>query len=103
MKTTVGALLVAAALLVGGAASANAALWGKCQSCHGANGKGNPGMVKGLGVAAEALDVTKAGTKGKADAALIGIVTNGQGKMPAYKGKMSDADIAAVVKYMKSL
>ncbi len=103
MKTKLSALLLVAALVSAGTAHATAALWGKCASCHGANGKGNPGMVKGLGVSAEALDMTKASTKGKSDAALITITTNGQGKMPGYKGKMSDADIAAVVKYLKTL
>jgi len=37
------------------------------------------------------------------DADLTGLVTNGEGKMPAYKGKLSDDQISAVVKYVKTL
>ena len=29
--------------------------------------------------------------------------TNGKGKMPAYKGKLSDDEISAVAKYVKTL
>ena len=37
------------------------------------------------------------------DADLTALVTNGKGKMPAYKGKLSDDEISAVVKYVKTL
>ena len=31
------------------------------------------------------------------------IITKGKGKMPAYGGKLSDGDISAVVKYIRTL
>jgi mono/diheme cytochrome c family protein len=37
------------------------------------------------------------------DADLTALITDGKGKMPAYKGKLSDADIQAVVKYIRTL
>ena len=57
----------------------------KCKMCHGANGEKNFANL------------------GAADADLIKAVTDGKGKMPAYKGKLSDDDIKAVVAYIKTL
>ena len=37
------------------------------------------------------------------DADLTALVTNGKGKMPGYKDKLSDDEISAVVKYVKTL
>jgi mono/diheme cytochrome c family protein len=42
-------------------------------------------------------------TAGKSDAALIAIVSKGEGKMPAFAGKLTDPEIAAVVTHVKSL
>jgi mono/diheme cytochrome c family protein len=39
----------------------------------------------------------------KSDADLIAATTNGKGKMPAYKGKLSDAEIKAVITYIRTL
>jgi mono/diheme cytochrome c family protein len=57
----------------------------KCKMCHGASGEKN---FANLG--ASGADLAK-------------IVTDGKGKMPAYKGKLSDDDIKAVVAYIKTL
>jgi mono/diheme cytochrome c family protein len=57
----------------------------KCKMCHGAGGEKN---FANLG--ASAADLAK-------------IVTDGKGKMPAYKGKLSNDDIKAVVIYIKTL
>ena len=37
------------------------------------------------------------------DAQLIAITTDGKGKMPAYKGKLTDAQIKELVAFMRSL
>jgi cytochrome c6 len=37
------------------------------------------------------------------EADLITLITNGKGKMPAYKGKLTDAQISDVAKYVKTL
>jgi mono/diheme cytochrome c family protein len=68
----------------------------KCAMCHGADGaKAMPAMgVKPLNTPA---------TKGKTEAALIATVTNGQGKMPAFAGKLSNDEIKAAVTFVKSL
>jgi mono/diheme cytochrome c family protein len=37
------------------------------------------------------------------DADLIAAVTNGKGKMPANKGKLTDAQIKAAIAYIRTL
>jgi cytochrome c6 len=39
----------------------------------------------------------------KSDAELIAATTNGKNKMPAYKGKLSDAEIKATIAYIRTL
>ena len=41
--------------------------------------------------------------QGQTDAQLTDIVTNGKGKMPAYKGKLTDAQIKELVGFIRSL
>ncbi len=67
----------------------------KCAMCHGADGAGKAAMgTKDLGSA----DIQK-----MSDADLTGAITNGKGKMPAYKGKLTDAQISDLVKYVRTL
>lgn len=63
----------------------------KCQMCHLADGSGNKGMK------------VPAFTAGASEASLIAATKNGVGKMPAYAGKLTDAQIHDVVTYIKSL
>ena len=71
----------------------------KCAMCHGADGSASTGMGKTMGLKPlSSPDVQK-----MSDADLTALISNGKGKMPAYKGKLSDADIASVVKYVKTL
>ena len=72
-----------------------------CGSCHGKDGKGNPGMAKMFKVEPAVLDMTAAATAGKSVADLAAVTRDGRGKMPAYKGKLSDGEISAVAAYLK--
>jgi cytochrome c6 len=75
-----------------------AALWAQhCASCHGKDGSGSTAMGKKLGV----KDYTK--EQGFSDAEATNVIKNGKGKMKAYKGKLSDADVKALVAYVRSL
>ena len=65
-----------------------------CASCHGKDGSGNTAMGKKLGV----KDYTKEQSFSDAEAA--NVIKNGKGKMKAYKGKLSDADVKALVAYV---
>ena len=71
----------------------------KCAGCHGADGKANTGPAKALGAHDFASDeVTK-----MSDADLIGIVTNGKNKMPAYGKSLKDPEIKDLVAYVREL
>lgn len=71
----------------------------KCAMCHGADGSASTGMGKTMGLKSlGSPDVQK-----MSDADMTALVTNGKGKMPASKGKLTDEEISAVVKYVKTL
>ncbi len=66
----------------------------KCSMCHGADGKGGKMGTR---------DFASPEVKAETDAQLTDIITKGKGKMPAYGGKISDADIKGLVAYVRSL
>ena len=68
-----------------------------CASCHGKDGKGDTVMGEKLGV----KDYSKA--QGFSDAEATNVIKNGKGKMKGYKAKLSDADVKALVAYVRSL
>jgi cytochrome c6 len=93
--------LLTAALMVGTLcfAQAGADTYGaKCKSCHGADGNPNPSMAKMMGIKAAGDPAIKALN----EAAMIASVTNGKGKMSAFKGKLTDAEIKASVDYYRT-
>ena len=75
----------------------------KCASCHAKDGKGNAAMAKAFKVDMAALDMTKKATLDKSDADLDKVIADGLNKMPAYKGKLTDAEITGVTAYIRSL
>ncbi len=81
------------------AADGAATFKAKCAMCHGADGSGNTAMGKSMGL----KDLGSADVQKMSDAELTAVVTKGKGKMPAYGGKISDEDISAVVKYIRTL
>lgn len=72
---------------------------GKCAACHGADGTGNTTVGKSMKI----RDLHSADVQKQSDADLTKIVTDGKGKMTGYKGKLSDAEIKAVVGFVRSL
>lgn len=93
--------LAAAILLTGAmsfAQSGEATYKAKCQSCHGAAGVPSAGMAKAMGVKA----ASDPAVKSKTEAQMIAVTTNGAGKMPAYKGKLSDAQIKEAVAFFRT-
>ena len=96
-KILVFTTIILASAGIGFAADA-AANWAQhCASCHGKDGSGNTMMGKKLGV----KDYTKEQSFSDAEAA--NVIKNGKGKMKAYKDKLSDADVKALVAYVRSL
>ena len=82
-----------------------AALWTKqCKSCHGLDGKGQTEQGKKL----KLEDLSTAEWQGKpkhTDAFIKDVIVNGikDTKMKAYKEKLSEAEIDALVKHVRSL
>ncbi len=70
----------------------------KCQSCHGAQGVPNPGIAKMMGV----KPASDPSVKSMTEAQMITVTTDGKGKMPAYKGKLTDAQIKDAVAYFRT-
>jgi len=68
-------------------------------SVAGADGTGNTQMGKSMGL----KDLGSADVQKQSDADLTAVVSKGKGKMPAYGGKLSDEDISALVKYVRTL
>ena len=99
MKRKISLLLVTVLSSAGIAAAADAgALWAaNCASCHGKDGSGNTTMGKKLGV----KDYTKDQSFSDADAA--NVIKNGKDKMKGFGSKLSDADVKALVAYVRSL
>jgi mono/diheme cytochrome c family protein len=93
--------LAAVILLTGAvsfAQSGEATYKAKCQSCHGAAGVPSPAMAKAMGV----KPATDPAVKSESEAKMISVTTNGAGKMPAFKGKLTDAEIKASVDFFRT-
>jgi mono/diheme cytochrome c family protein len=71
----------------------------KCQSCHAADGSGSTPAGKAM----KALPFNSPDIVNASDADLIADTQNGKGKMPAYKGKLTDDQIKDVVAYIRTL
>ena len=104
MKATRLVLLIAIVAMVFAplaafAADGAAVYKAKCASCHGPDGKGETSIgksmkLRGLGSA----DIQKI-----TDADLTKVISDGKGKMPAYKGKLSADEIKALIAYIRTL
>jgi mono/diheme cytochrome c family protein len=92
------AAVVLLASAVGFAQSGEATYKAKCQSCHGTAGVPNPGIAKAMGV----KPANDPSVKSRTEAQMITTTTNGAGKMPAFKGKLSDAEIKDSVSYFRT-
>jgi len=96
-------VLTAAILLIAPAAFAaadGAALYkAKCAMCHGADGAGQTAMGKSM----KLRDLRSPEVQKQSDADLYKVTADGKGKMPAYKGKLTDEEIKALVAHMRAL
>jgi mono/diheme cytochrome c family protein len=100
IKTASIILLAASVVVPAFAGTAGADLYKtKCAMCHGADGLAATPMAKSMKV----LSFKDAAMIKAPDAQFIASTTNGKGKMPAYKGKLTDAQIKDVVSYIRTL
>jgi len=71
----------------------------KCAGCHAADGSGNTPAGKST----KALPFSSPEIVSASDADLAAATKNGKGKMPAYNGKLTDAQITEVIAYIRTL
>jgi mono/diheme cytochrome c family protein len=71
----------------------------KCAMCHGADGLGATPAGKAMG----AKPLNGAEYVKASDADLIAATKSGKGKMPAFAGKLTDAQIKDAVAYIRTL
>lgn len=84
--------------LASAGADGDAVFKSRCTPCHGSDGKGNSAIGT--------PDFTSPKTQSDiSDPGIIDTITNGRKGtiMPAWKGKLSDEEIAAVAAYVRSL
>jgi mono/diheme cytochrome c family protein len=101
MKTLLSMLVLLGFLMIARPAladDAEALYKSKCQVCHGADGKGSS-IGQKLGV----RDFHSPEVAKESDADLIKITKEGKGKMQKFDGKLTDDQIKALIKYIRSL
>lgn len=69
----------------------------KCAMCHGADASGQTPVGKTMKI----RDLRSAEVQKQSDADLQKIITDGKGKMPSFKTKLSVADISSLVAYIR--
>jgi len=99
MKTKAILLILTIALAPAIFAANGAAIYkAKCATCHGADGKGQSPMGKKMNL----RDLGSPDVQKQTDKQLYDWTAAGKGKMPAYKDKLSDEEIKALVTYMRT-
>ena len=99
-RLTAAALILTLISATSAFAQDDAAMYkSKCQSCHGADGKGETPVGKKIGVRDFHSPEASKGT----DAEWFDIIKKGKEKMPGYDGKLTDDQIKALVKFCRSL
>lgn len=99
MRKTLVLSLILMAFTASAFADGAATFSAKCAMCHGKTGAGDTGMGKSL----KLRDLGSADVQKQSDADLIKLTTDGKGKMPSYKGKLTDDEIKGVVAFLRTL
>ena len=68
-----------------------------CASCHGQNG-----APSAVGKSLNAPDLGSKAVQNRTDAELQQIVANGKGNMPPFNGRLSEAQINSLVRYIRT-
>jgi len=71
----------------------------KCSACHGTNGAGDTMLGKNL----KLRHLGSADVQKQSDDELATIIGKGRNRMPAFDHKLTKDQIAALVKYIRSL
>jgi mono/diheme cytochrome c family protein len=70
----------------------------KCAMCHGADGKGMTPVGKSM----KLKDLASDDVQKLSDQQILTIISNGKDKMPAFKGKLTPAEIDGQVKVIRT-
>jgi mono/diheme cytochrome c family protein len=70
----------------------------KCQGCHGATGMAD----SSVGILLKVKPVTDLAVKKMSESEMVIATRDGTGKMQAFKGKLTDAEIKASVAYFRT-
>lgn len=70
-----------------------------CTLCHGADGKSDTSMGKGL----KSADLTSPAVQSQTDAQIYEVIAHGKGKMAAYEGILGKQGVEAMVKHVRTL
>lgn len=92
-------LIVAPGAIAAGGPDGAAIFKSKCAMCHGPDGAGQTTMGKNM----KLKDLRSAEVQKQTDAQLRTMISDGKGKMPAYKAKLSAAEIDALVGFIRSI
>jgi len=98
-NVALAALLALAGVVSFAQAGGEATYKSKCASCHGATGMADSGAGKAMKV----KPANDPAVKALSEADMIKVTTDGKGKMPAYKGKLTDDQIKEAVAFYRSL
>jgi mono/diheme cytochrome c family protein len=92
---TMAAFTLPAVAQTSGAATYKA----KCQMCHAADGSGSTPAGKAM----KAPPLSSPAIVKESNSELVAVTLSGKGKMPAYTGKLTDAQVKEVVEYIRTL
>jgi cytochrome c6 len=96
---TAAAIVLMALPVLADGPDAAAIFKSKCAMCHAADGSGNTPTGKSMKV----RDLRSEEIQKMKDEELEKVIESGKAKMPAYKTKLSGAEIDALVKYIRDL
>ncbi|WP_433965310.1 c-type cytochrome [Tunturiibacter gelidiferens] len=71
----------------------------KCQMCHAPDGSGNTPAGKAM----KARPFNSPDVMKQSDADLTAVIKKGKNKMPAFEGKLTDAQIASLIEHIHTL
>ena len=71
----------------------------KCAMCHGPDGKGDTAMGKNL----KLKDLASDDVQSVHDSEMKTLIENGKGKMPAFKGKLTDKQLGDLIQFIRTL
>ena len=99
MRVVVAVLLMVMFPMALFAADGAALYKAKCASCHDADGSGQGTMGKKMNL----RDLGSPEVQAQSDAELFAWTADGKAKMPAYKSKLSEEEINALVAHMRTM